>query len=75
MALKVRVFDEEHEQDLENEINLFLSEIDPVCFVDIKYSLHAFLSMTGEQIYFYSALIVYREDDVKKHVLKKNQKK
>ena len=76
MKLQVRVFDEEHEQDLEDEINDFLKEIEPHSFIDIKYDVHAFLSSTGEQIYLYSALVIYRDDeeiknDIKKKLFKK----
>ncbi len=66
MKLQVKVFDEEHESDLEDVVNDFLKEIEPHSFVDIKYSMHAFLSMTGEQIYCYSALIIYRDDEEQK---------
>lgn len=69
MKLQVRVFDEEHEEDLEDEINDFLKDLDPHLFIDIKYSLSTFLSSTGEQIYCYSALIVYREDEEEKHII------
>ena len=76
MKLQVRVFDEEHESVLEDEINEFLKEIEPHSFIDIKYDVHAFLSSTGEQIYLYSALVIYRDDeeykkDIKKKLFKK----
>ena len=35
-------------------------EGDAADIVDIKYALHAFLSSSGEQIYCYSAMIIYR---------------
>lgn len=71
MKLQVRVIDEEHEIDLEDQINDFLSYIEPHAFIDIKYDVHAFLSSTGEQIYLYSALIIYRDDEENKHEFKK----
>ena len=71
MKLQVRVFDEEHESDLEDEINSFLKEIQPHSFIDIKYDVHAFLSSTGEQIYLYSALVIYRDDEEYKQDTKK----
>ncbi len=71
MKLQVRVIDEEHEIDLEDQINDFLSDIEPHAFIDIKYDVHAFLSSTGEQIYLYSALIIYRDDEENKHEFKK----
>lgn len=63
MNIQVKIFDEEHESDLEMEVNSFLETIDPHEFIDVKYSINAFLSSTGEQIYCYSALIVYRSEN------------
>ncbi len=58
--MKVKVFDEMHEKDLESSVNSFLSEIgDNV--VDIKYQVS--ISMFGEeQIYCFSAMILYKLD-------------
>lgn len=56
--MKVKVFDEGHEKDLENDINEFLmtNEIE---LIDIHYSVG--LSVFGEeQVYCFSALLVYR---------------
>ncbi len=58
--LKVEIYDEEHERDLQYKINNFLNALNESDIVDIKYAIHAFLSATGEQIYCYSALIIYR---------------
>ena len=55
--MKVKVFDEGHEKDLENDINKFILEEDPE-IIDIKFSVSAF--DFEEQIYCFSALIVYR---------------
>ena len=76
MKLQIKVFDEEHEEDLEEQVNDFLKELEPHSFVDLKYSVHAFLSSMGEQIYMYSALIIYRDEedtkiDFKKKLFKK----
>lgn len=58
--MKVKVFDESHEKDLESSINTFLSELEGEV-IDIKYSVSA--SVFGEeQIYCFSALIVYKND-------------
>jgi len=58
--MKVKIFDEMHEKDLEKNINDFLSEIDDK-FIDIKYQVS--ISMFGdEQIYCFSALIIYSGD-------------
>lgn len=58
--IKVEIFDEEHEKDLKYKMNDFLKDINESDIIDIKYSLHAFLSSNGEQIYCYSAMIIYR---------------
>lgn len=55
--MKVKIFDESHEKDLEERINEFLSEND-VDVVDIKYEVSS--SISGEdQIYCFSAMIIY----------------
>ena len=56
---KVKMFDEEHELDLEEAINYFLESADINKLIDIKYSVDCILSNCGEQIYCYSALIIY----------------
>lgn len=54
--MKVKVFDCEHEKDLEDEINDFI--IDKKIY-DIKYSVS--VAVSGEdQIYCYSALLIYK---------------
>ena len=54
--MKVKIFDFEHEKDLEDSINDFLEEHDNI--KDIKYSISS--SMSGEeQIYCFSACIIY----------------
>ncbi|WP_299089266.1 sporulation protein Cse60 [uncultured Metabacillus sp.] len=57
--LKIAVFDEEHEKDLEEEINHFLAELDDNQVRDIKYSVTLTIDDDGEQLYCYSALILY----------------
>ena len=55
--MKVKLFDENHELDLEKSINKFLKEKD-VEVIDIKYQLG--LSIVGEeQIFCFSAMIIY----------------
>lgn len=59
--MKVKVFDEMHEKDLENSINNFLDEIEDADIIDIKYQVS--ISMFGEeQIYCFSAMIIYNVD-------------
>lgn len=55
--MKVKIFDEESEKDLEEDINSFLSTLEKEV-VDIKYQVSC--AMLGEeQIYCFSAMIVY----------------
>ena len=56
--MKVKIFDESHEKDLEDEVNKFLSEED-IEVVDIKYSVSNSI-YSEEQIYCFSAMIVYK---------------
>lgn len=56
--MKVRIFDEEDESDLEEDINEFITEF--IDIVDIKYQVA--VSVFGEeQIFCFSAMIIYRE--------------
>lgn len=55
--MKVKLFDENHEKDLEEAINKFLEQ-EEVDVVDIKYSTS--IGIIGEeQIYCFSAMIIY----------------
>lgn len=55
--MRVKVFDEGHEKDLEERINSFLKEND-VDIIDIKFSTS--IGIVGEeQIYCFSALVIY----------------
>ena len=54
--MKVKIFDESHESDLEKVINEFLKEHKDI--IDIKYQVS--ISMfSEEQIYCFSAMIIY----------------
>lgn len=65
--MKVKIFDEEHEKDLENSINKFMKENNNIDIIDIKLSTAC--SLYGEeQIYCFTALIMY--NDVSKDVRK-----
>ena len=55
--MRVKVFDESHEKDLEDSINNFLEEGHDV--IDIKYEV-AVSVFSEEQIYCFSALIMYQ---------------
>ncbi len=58
--IQVQAFDEENESDLVYEINKFLKTIDDNLLLDIKYSISTFVTSSNEQVYCYSALIVYK---------------
>ena len=51
----IKVFDEEHELDLEKKVNEFLEDI-----IDIKYSV-ATLYDGRSQVYCYSCLIMIKD--------------
>lgn len=57
--LQVKLFDCEHEQDLEEEINGFLSDLEQKQVVDIKYNIAALREAEDEQIYCFSAMVMY----------------
>jgi len=56
---KVKLFDEEHEKDLEVSVNKFLSGLKEGQLIDIKYDV-ALMESEGEQIYCFSAMVIYR---------------
>ena len=56
--MKVRVFDCDHEADLESSINDFIDEED-IEVIDIKFSVSACM-YSSDQIYCFSALIMYK---------------
>ena len=56
--MKVKLFDEAHEKDLEDAINKFINEKKPN-IIDIKFSVSASI-YADEQIYCFSALIMYK---------------
>lgn len=57
--MKVKIFDESHEGDLEEDINKFIEEKDPD-IIDIKYSVSTSI-YSEEQLYCFSALIMYQK--------------
>ncbi|XJZ26557.1 sporulation protein Cse60 [Bacillota bacterium Lsc_1132] len=59
--IKVKLFDREHEKDLEWEMNRFLKGIDDKKLIDIKYNVAALPEdEEEEQIYCFTAMIIYR---------------
>ncbi len=57
--MKVRVIDEEHENDLEKEVNKFIKE-NNIEILDIKLSTSCSI-YSEEQIYCFTAMIIYKE--------------
>lgn len=53
--MKVKLFDEENEEDLENKINNFIEDKK---IKDIRYQVAMTVDLT-DQIYCYSAMILY----------------
>ncbi len=58
--MKVKLFDENHELDLESDINEFITKLDGEV-IDIKYQT-AIAVFAEEQIYCFSAMIIYLEE-------------
>ena len=55
--MKVKIFDESHEKDLEADINMFLQTMNGE-LVDIKFQTA--IGIVGEeQIYCFTAMIIY----------------
>lgn len=55
--MKVKVFDENHEKDLETAINEFLEDFEGD-IIDIKYQV-AVSVFSEEQVFCFSAMIIY----------------
>lgn len=58
--MRVKLFDFEHEEDLENAINSFLEDEKDIIIDKISYQVSNF-GINGEQIYSFSCLILYRD--------------
>ncbi|WP_335871329.1 sporulation protein Cse60 [Bacillus sp. 2205SS5-2] len=58
--IQVKVFDFEHEKDLEKEVNSFLTDFPSRDIVDIKFNV-AVSTEAGEQFYCFSAMVIYRD--------------
>lgn len=57
--MRVKIFDFEDEKDLEDEVNEFLEEVSGEV-IDIKYQVSVSI-YSEEQIFCFSAMIVYNE--------------
>ena len=59
--MKVMIFDESHEKDLQDSINAFLKDEEKE-IVDMKYQVAMMIDPRSlEQIYSFSCMIVYNE--------------
>lgn len=54
--MKVKIIDESHEKDLEEAVNSFITTVN---VIDIKYQVSVAI-FAEEQIYCFSALIIYK---------------
>ena len=57
--MKVKIFDESHESDLEEDINNFVLDNEEINIIDIKYQVSTSM-FSEEQIYCFSAMIIYK---------------
>ena len=58
--VKVKIFDESHEDDLGEDINKFIKD-EKNNIIDIKYSVSTSI-YSEEQVYCFSALIMYEDE-------------
>ncbi|WP_338449159.1 sporulation protein Cse60 [Niallia oryzisoli] len=59
--IQVKLFDQEHEKNLESEMNHFLKDLDEKKLLDIKYNVAAMPDDEDEeQIYCFTAMVIYR---------------
>ncbi len=61
--LQIKLFEAQHELDLEEEVNDFLSHLHESKFIDIKYQVSMAIDEDTddfESLYSFSAMILYR---------------
>ncbi|MBY0599847.1 sporulation protein Cse60 [Bacillus bingmayongensis] len=58
--IRVKVFDESHEKDLEDSVNVFLKKLNEEQLVDIKYQVGVSINDDENQIYCFSAMVIYK---------------
>ena len=71
--LKIKMFGEEHEEDLELVVNEFLMDKKYQNIIDIKYALATMITKDNEQIYCYSAMVIYNDNDFDKFLKEKEE--
>lgn len=59
--MRVKAFDANHELDLQDKLNEFLKNIKEDKIFDIKYSISVVGFVDKEQIYCFSALVIYKD--------------
>ena len=59
-VLKGKLFDFEHEKDLEKEMNAFLKEITEKQLIDIKFDVSVTSEDEENQVFCFSSMIIYR---------------
>ncbi|MEG0823983.1 MAG: sporulation protein Cse60 [Erysipelotrichaceae bacterium] len=62
--IQVKAFDEEHEDDLTLNINEFIITNDLINIIDIKFSTSIAIIDEDEQIYCFSALLIYMDNSL-----------
>lgn len=62
--LKVKIFDENHEKDLEKSINTFIQD-NEIEVINIQFQT-AISIFGGEQVYCFSGMILYKEKKLHK---------
>ncbi len=55
---RVKIFDEPHEKDLEDDINAFINSVDNVVDIQFRTAVSIF---SEDQIYCFSAMIIYED--------------
>ncbi len=56
---RVKIFDEPHEKDLEDDINEFINTVDEIYDIQFRTAVSIF---SEDQIYCFSAMIIYEEN-------------
>lgn len=71
--IKIKVYDFEHEKDLEKQLNDLMNQLEEHDkeVIDIKYSTSHFPDENMEQIYSFSALVMYDDKLNKEYKPKK----
>jgi len=59
--IQIKLFDYEHEQDLEEAVNAFLETLSEKQFIDIRYQVAiAEDAFDHDTIFCFSAMVIYR---------------